>query len=99
MANSTPAHDYLLPRITALIAEAVKNGIAGDVAVAVLTDILTSPGFDTAVPDPHADSAPRQDWERGPDAPVVIDGASAAGAPAIGAQEAADFVRPLRWGQ
>ena len=99
MTSSTPAHDYMLPRITALVAEAIKSGIARDVAVAVLTDILTAPEFDTAVPDPQTDSAPHQDWERSPDDPVVIDGMRPSTAPALGAQEAADFVRPLRWGQ
>ena len=45
MNSMSPARDFLLPRLTALVDEAVASGIAGDVAVAVLIDLVTSPGF------------------------------------------------------
>jgi hypothetical protein len=66
MLNDTPAHEFLLPRLTALVNEAVGSGIAREVAVAVLIDLVTSPGFDTAAPDPHAGAEPRTLWQRGP---------------------------------
>jgi hypothetical protein len=56
MATEAPARGFLLPRLTALVNEAEASGIPRDVAVAVLIDLVTSPGFDTAEPDPHADS-------------------------------------------
>ena len=65
MASDTPAHDFLAPRLAALVDEAARNGIARDVAVAVLTDLVTGPAFNTAVPDPQADSAPLPGSEPG----------------------------------
>ena len=65
MSDPTPGHDFLLPRLTALVAEAETAGIARDVAVAVLTDLITGPGFNNAAPDPNADSAPGRVRERG----------------------------------
>jgi hypothetical protein len=41
----TPAHEWLLPRLTKLLAEAEKAGIPVDVAVAVLTDLIEGPEF------------------------------------------------------
>ncbi len=58
MTSDTPAHDFLLPRLTALIKEAQSRGIAPDVAAAVLTDLVTGPQFNNALPDPMADSEP-----------------------------------------
>lgn len=66
MTGDTPAHDFLLPRLTALVEAAVAGGIARDVAVAVLTDLITSPVFNDAAPDPATDSEPRPDREPGP---------------------------------
>jgi hypothetical protein len=43
--TQTPAHKWLYPKLTALIAEAERTGIARDVAVAVLTDLITGPEF------------------------------------------------------
>jgi hypothetical protein len=43
--TQTPAHKWLRPKLTALIAEAEQAGIARDVAVAVLTDLITSPEY------------------------------------------------------
>ena len=74
MSNGTPARDFLLPRLTALIDEAVAHGFTRQVAVAVLIDLITAPDFDTADPDPEADSDPHPDYERSPDDPPMIDG-------------------------
>jgi hypothetical protein len=96
MTTDSPVHDFLLPRLTALIDDAVAAGITREVAVAVLIDLLTSPRFDTAAPDRTADAEPRPGWERRPDDPVLIAGRSPQ-APPIGDQDEADFVRPFNW--
>ncbi|GBR04082.1 hypothetical protein [Acetobacter oeni] len=44
------AADFLEPRLNALIADAEKNGIAADVAVAVLTDLLDTENFGIKIP-------------------------------------------------
>jgi len=41
MSTDSPAHDFLLPRLTALIDDAVAAGYAREVAVAVLIDLIT----------------------------------------------------------
>jgi hypothetical protein len=94
MANDSPARDFLLPRLTALVREAVAAGVARDVAVAVLIDLVTSPGFDTAVPDPKADSDPRDLWRRDASSVVLVAGRASEPLP-IGATDEADFVRPF----
>jgi hypothetical protein len=96
MPSDTPVHDFLLPRIVALVKEAEEHGIQREVAVAVLIDIVTAPRFDTAAPPADSDSAPHPDYERSPDL-VTVDGVSMAAPRAIGAQDEADFVRPARW--
>jgi hypothetical protein len=58
MESNSPARDFLLPRLTALVNEVEASGLAREVAVAVLIDLVTSPGFDTAAPDPKADPEP-----------------------------------------
>ena len=58
MTSDTPAQDFLLPRLRALLQEAQARGIEREVAVAVLTDLITGPDFNTALPDPNADSEP-----------------------------------------
>jgi hypothetical protein len=98
MANDTLAHEFLLPRLTALVNEAVASGIAREVAVAVLIDLATSPGFDTAAPDPHADCEPRALWQRGPDSVVLVAGMPNQPRP-IDARDEADFVKPFGWGE
>ncbi|MDR3533427.1 MAG: hypothetical protein P4L90_23075 [Rhodopila sp.] len=95
MTSNAPAHDFLLPRLTALVDEAVANGIAREVAVAVLIDLVTSPRFDTAAPDPRDDSAPHPLWDRGPDSVVLVSGMSPKGPPALDAQDEADFIKPI----
>jgi hypothetical protein len=93
MASDSPARDFLLPRLSALVDEAVAQGFARDVAVAVLIDLVTSPRFDTAVPDPADDSAAHQIWERGPDSVVLIGGTNIGGPLRPDAQDEADFLR------
>ena len=66
MASDTPAHDFLQPALVALVGQAVAKGISREVAVAVLTDLITGPDFNNARPDPMADSEPRPDQEPGP---------------------------------
>ncbi|MGD0102743.1 MAG: hypothetical protein ABSC06_01730 [Rhodopila sp.] len=94
MPRDAPAHDFLLPRLTALVNEAVAKGIGRDVAVAVLIDLVTSPTFDSAAPDPKADSEPHPDYQRQPDI-VLVHGMVPVGPRAIDAQDEADFVRPF----
>jgi hypothetical protein len=96
MASNSTAHDFLLPRLTALVNEAVTSGIARDVAVAVLIDLVTSPVFDTAAPDPQADSDPHNLWHRGPDSVVLVAGIPNQPRP-IDARDEADFVKPFGW--
>ena len=56
----TPAHTWLLPRLQTLLNDAATAGITRDVAVAVITDIIDSPSFNTALPEEpqpsHADT-------------------------------------------
>jgi hypothetical protein len=94
MTSASPAHDFLLPRLTALVDEAVASGIARDVAVAVLIDLVTSPGFDTAAPDPMTDSEPHNLWERTSESLVLIGGTVPREPPPIGARDKSDFVKP-----
>src|SRR5271156_4382295 len=94
MASNAPARDYLLPRLTALVTEAEASGIAREVAVAVLIDLVTSPGFDTAEPDPKSDSEPNNAWKRDQDSIVLVPGGSNLPLP-IDAHAEADFVKPF----
>ncbi len=66
MSSDTPGHDFLLPRLGALVAQAEAHGIDRQVAVAVLTDLITGPEFNDALPDPTTDSAPRPAGDPGP---------------------------------
>ena len=43
--SETPAHDWLRPRLQRLVADAEAAGIEREIAVAVLTDIITGEGF------------------------------------------------------
>ena len=67
MTSETPAHDFLLPGLVALVQEAQSRGIARDVAVAVLTDLVTGPQFNDAAPDPAADSEPPRATQPSPE--------------------------------
>jgi hypothetical protein len=46
--TQTPAHDWMRPRLIALLADAERAGVPRDVGVAVLTDLLESPAFNGA---------------------------------------------------
>jgi hypothetical protein len=96
MTSQSSVHDFLLPRLTALVDDAVATGVPRDVAVAVLIDLVTSPRFDTAAPDPEADSAPHPDYQRTPGI-VLVHGMVPLGPLPIDAQDEADFVKPIGW--
>lgn len=95
MASASPAHDFILPRLIALLDEAVAAGIARDVAVAVLIDIATSPPFDTASVDTTADSMPRELWNRTAASLVLIGDMPANSPQAADSRDEADFVKPI----
>jgi len=97
MTSQSPVHDFLLPRLTALVDEAVTRGIEREVAVAVLIDLVTSPGFDMAAPSPTDDSAPRPLWDRGPDSVVLVNGVSPQGPHDPAQRDEADFIKPIPW--
>lgn len=64
---TTPVHDWVKPRLDALVAEAVKSGMEREVVVAVLTDIVEGPGYNQAVTTeadqlpPDGQTDPRQE--------------------------------------
>ncbi len=95
MASSSPVHDYMLPRLIELVDRAVATGIARDVAVAVLIDLVTSPAFDTASVDRTADSAPHPLWDRTADSLVLVGQTPAMPPQAGDARDEADFVKPI----
>jgi hypothetical protein len=47
-AGSTPVHDWLRPRLLALVDEADKAGLPRQTVVAVIIDIVGAPPFDQA---------------------------------------------------
>ena len=46
---STPVRDWIQPRLDALLADGVKNGMDRQVMVAVITDIIEGPGYNDVV--------------------------------------------------
>ncbi len=64
---TTPVRDWILPRLDALIAEAVTNGMDRQVVVAVITDIVEGPSYNEAVtreedaPQPKGEIDTRQE--------------------------------------
>lgn len=94
MTSRTPAHDYLMPRLDALVQEATAQGFARDVVVAVLIDLIMSPRFNDARPDPMADAPAQPGWDRRPDSVVLVHG-SPVHAPTADTQDEADFVHPI----
>ncbi len=57
---ATPAHDWLRPRVAALVNEAERAGIPRDIAVAVIIDLAGAPPFDQAsTPEPQPEPAPQ----------------------------------------
>ena len=95
MTAGTPIHDYLAPRVAELVRGAVAQGMAEDTVVAVLIDILTSPQYDTAAPDPTADSAPHPDWDRAHPDVVLVNDTYAANVQTVGVHQEDDFIAPL----
>lgn len=93
---SAPVREFLLPQITALVDAAVARGFAREVAVAVLIDIVTSPKFDTAAPDPRDDDPALPPWERDLDIPM-IGGHNITQPHPTDARDEADFVKPNPW--
>lgn len=63
----TPVHDWIKPRLDALLAAALAQGMDRDVVVAVLTDIVEGPGYNRAevteddAPQPDGRPDPRQE--------------------------------------
>jgi hypothetical protein len=57
--TQTSPHEWLRPRLAALVAEAAAAGIARDVSVAVITDLINGP-LSAATPPPSPDN-PNQD--------------------------------------
>ncbi len=57
--DEPPAHRWLRPKLTELLAAAESAGIAREVAVAVLIDIMTGTDFNlpTANPEPERGKA------------------------------------------
>jgi hypothetical protein len=50
MAEATPMHDRLLPRLVSLVRDAEQAGFDRAAVVAVITDLITMPPFnDTGV--------------------------------------------------
>ena len=62
--------------------------------VAVLIDLVTSPRFDTATPDPEQTLEPHPDYQREPGM-VLVHGMVPLGPLPIDAQDEADFVKPF----
>ena len=51
MAEATPMHDWLSPRLLSLVRDAEQAGFDRAAVVAVITDLITMPAFnDTVVP-------------------------------------------------
>lgn len=96
MPSNTPIHDFVRPRILSLLDEVVARGHPRDAGVAVLIDIVTAPDFDTAAPDPGADSAPHRDYDRSPDV-VVVDNQVVSPLHQPGERDEADFIKPVDW--
>jgi hypothetical protein len=92
MTSATPAHDFLLPRLTALVDAAVSTGLARDVVVAVLIDLITAAPFNTVDLDASQDVDPGPDFVRTPDDPVLVGGESVNAPHETGGRPDADFV-------
>jgi hypothetical protein len=58
MAETEP-RDWLYPRLEALVADAEQAGIARELTVALVTDIINGPPFNVG-PEPTAD----EDWNK-----------------------------------
>ena len=50
MSQATPVHEWVLPRLAALVCDAEKAGFDRATVVAVVTDLITAPPFNDAGP-------------------------------------------------
>jgi hypothetical protein len=48
MTSNTPVHDWLRPRLAALVQQAERVGFAPEIVVAVITDLITAPPYNNA---------------------------------------------------
>src|SRR5947209_2852241 len=70
-SGGTPAHDWLRPRLTALVAEAERAGFGREAIVATIVDLVTAPPFDeSSTPEGPVLQA------RLPDQSIALDAAS-----------------------
>ena len=53
MSEAVPIHEWVLPRVVALVRDAETAGFDRATVVAVITDIITSPAFNEAPLDPE----------------------------------------------
>jgi hypothetical protein len=94
--TDSPPHDWFRPKLAALVAEAEQAGIARDVSVAVITDLINGPCFNTAAP------AANEDWNRDIGEPEAFVGGTLGrdGAPprggAIDRAAGENFIQPER---
>jgi hypothetical protein len=50
LAEATPIHDWLMPRLLSLVREAEQAGFGRATVVAVITDLITMPPFNDGRP-------------------------------------------------
>ncbi|HXA25265.1 MAG TPA: hypothetical protein VNW90_23520 [Acetobacteraceae bacterium] len=55
MAEATPMHDWLSPRLLSLVREAEQAGFDRAAVVAAITDLITMPPFNDTVVPPEDD--------------------------------------------
>ena len=53
MSGVTPVHEWVLPRLTALVRDAERAGFDRATVVAVVTDLITAAPFNVADPAPE----------------------------------------------
>ena len=53
MAEPTPIHDWVLPRLLSLVREAEQAGFEREIVIAVITDLITTPPFNDAGAKPE----------------------------------------------
>jgi hypothetical protein len=56
--SETPLHNWLRPRLAALVQDAVAAGFGREAVVAVLGDLVTAAPFDTAPPPAEPEPLP-----------------------------------------
>ncbi len=70
--SQTPAHDWIRPRLDALLAAAAQAGIAREVAIATLADLIEGPAYNPP-PAPRHSVGPEDETRGGPQAPEQPD--------------------------